>query len=542
MIKKIINEQAKSIMSAAMVISGLSLASRFLGLVRDRILAEQFGTGEQIEMYLVAFRLPDFFYNLIILGALSAGFIPIFTGYLDFKKRDKTAVNSEAWIFVNNILNILLAAMISSAIIFALGAPKIMPFLAPGFNADQLETTALLTRIMFLSPIFLAISGIFGGILQSFRLFFVYALSPIAYNVGIIIGAAVFTRFWGVYGLAYGVVLGAILHLAIQLPLVWRLGYRYRGMFDWRSRQILLLAKMMVPRVMSLAVSQANILATTIIASTLAGGSIAIMYYAQNLQGVVIGTIGISFALAAFPTLADLANRKETEKLRRSFSRTARQILFFAIPVSVFMIVLRAQLVRVIYGAEKFTWNDTILTLEAVEFFALSLFAQCLIPLINRVFWAKNNTRTPFLVALASVILNIVLALALSERMGVTGLAAAFSISMIFNFLLLAHCLKKEIGGIDEKIIFVFAVKILFASAFAGYICRWSLYLAAPLVDMRTFFGILIQGFIAGTVGLITLALVCWALKLEELISFKDSLARRLFKTKIIVSEIENEK
>src|SRR3989338_3687670 len=213
MLNKIFNGQSKTIASAAMIVGAASLVSRLLGVLRDRVLAGEFGAGPELDMYYSAFRLPDLIFNLIVLGALSAGFIPVFTDYL--KHRDK------AWELANIVLNLLLiiVVLVSGLLIFL--TPWLMEIIVPGFKDQQLATTIALTRIMFLSPILLAISGIWGGILQSFKQFFIYSLAPIMYNIGIIIGALYFTTFWGLFGLVWGVVLGAFLHLLIQLPPVF---------------------------------------------------------------------------------------------------------------------------------------------------------------------------------------------------------------------------------------------------------------------------------------------------------------------------------
>jgi len=193
--------------------------SRALGILRDRVLAGEFGAGSELDMYFAAFRIPDLLFNLLVLGALSAGFIPVFTTYLSNKKK--------AWELVNIILNLIFVALVLITILLIILTPWLVKLITPGFSLEQLQITATLTRIMFLSPIFLAISGIFGSVLQSFKRFFIFSLAPIMYNVGIIIGALFFVPYLGIYGLAWGVVFGAMLHMAIQFPLIIYLGYRY---------------------------------------------------------------------------------------------------------------------------------------------------------------------------------------------------------------------------------------------------------------------------------------------------------------------------
>ena len=331
MFKRLFNGEINSITVAALLVGGSSLLSRLLGIFRDRILAGQFGAGDTLDIYYAAFRIPDLIFNLLVLGALSAGFIPIFTslikGPVEKIKSMLGGDHDEAWLLASNILNILSFGLFILCGLGVIFAPQIMHLITPGFSKEKMDLTVGLSRIMFLSPIFLGISSVFGGILQSFKRFFVYSLSPIFYNVGIIIGALYFVPRWGIYGLAWGVVLGAFFHMIVQLPTLFSLGFKYKPIFDWRDKNARAIGKMMLPRTMSLATTQINLLVTTGFASVLAGGSLAIFNLANNLQSFAIGIFGVSFAIAAFPTLARLAFEKE--KLAASYSATLRKILFF---------------------------------------------------------------------------------------------------------------------------------------------------------------------------------------------------------------------
>ena len=314
MIRRLFGGQTKTITAAAIIIGSASLVSRLLGVLRDRVLAGEFGAGAELDMYYAAFRIPDLVFNLLVLGALSAGFIPVFSGYLKNKK--------EAWELVNVATNALGIALLLLTALLLLITPLLMRMITPGFDSTQLEITSQLARIMFLSPLLLGISAIWGGVLQSLRQFFIYSLAPIVYNVGIIIGALYFVPSLGVYGLAWGVVLGAGLHMLIQLPPVLRLGYRYRPVIDFEHRGFRKIVAMMLPRTLGLLTSQLNFLVITIIGSTLAAGSIAIFNLANNLQSFPLGIFGISFAIAAFPTLSELADKKRD--FIRVFSTTVR--------------------------------------------------------------------------------------------------------------------------------------------------------------------------------------------------------------------------
>ncbi|MBU4375706.1 murein biosynthesis integral membrane protein MurJ, partial [Patescibacteria group bacterium] len=325
MIKKLLNGQINSINVAALLIALSSLISRLLGIFRDRILGGEFGLGDTLDIYYAAFRIPDLIFNLLVLGALSAGFIPIFTSLIKERGRNK-----EAWKLASNILNVLGISLIILSAIGAVFAPYLMKLVAPGFSPEKQALTAGLTRIMFLSPIFLGISSVLGGILQSFKRFFIYSLAPIMYNIGIIIGTLYFAPLWGIYGLAWGVALGALMHMMIQVPAAVSLGFKYILRVDFKNKETGKIGIMMIPRTMSLAISQINLLVITAVASTLSAGSLAVFNFANNLQSFPVGIFGISFAIAAFPTLSALSFDKK--KLIKNFSNTFRQILFFIIP------------------------------------------------------------------------------------------------------------------------------------------------------------------------------------------------------------------
>ena len=531
MIKRLFQGQINNITVAAGLVAFSSLVSRFLGIFRDRILAGEFGAGDVLDVYCAAFRVPDLIFNLLVLGALSAGFIPVFTSLLKnplakVKGWVSGEKNKEAWNLVNDLLNILLIGLVIFCSLGIIFAPALTRLIAPGFNSEMQSLTSSLTRVMFLSPLLLGISSIFGGILQSFKRFFVYSLAPIMYNIGIIIGALYLVPIWGIYGLAWGVVFGALMHMLVQLPMVIRLGFRHKFRFNFKSSQIKKIGTMMIPRTMSLAISQINLVVITIIASTLAVGSLTVFNFANNLQSFPIGIFGISFAIAAFPTMSAAAFNKK--KLVKSFSSTLRQILFFIVPATVLLITLRAQIIRVVLGAGNFNWEDTILTMNTLGFFSISLFAQALLPLLIRVFYARHNSSTPFFIGLVSAIANVVLSLWLSRSYGVAGLALGFSIASILNFILLWLALHIEIGNLDELRILSSTIKFSAAAVLTGITVQSVKLLVWPYIDMTRTWGVFTQGFLAGLSGILIYAIICWLLRSEEFIAIWSPIKCRL--------------
>jgi len=535
MIKRLFSGQINNIALAALLVAFSSLASRFLGIFRDRILAGEFGAGDTLDIYYAAFRVPDLIFNLLVLGALSAGFIPILTGLIkdtnfsNFVSYQKSK-NKEVWDLANNILNILVLSLFFLSIMGMIFAPGLVSMIAPGFSPEKQILTVKLTRLMFLSPIFLGISSVFGGILQSFKRFFVYSLSPIVYNLGIIFGALYFVPmnniFGGIDGLAWGVVLGAFLHMLVQLPLVYKLGFKHRFKINFKDKNVRKIFKMMIPRTLSLGISQINLLVITIIASTLESGSLSIFNFANNLQSFPISVFGISFAVAAFPTLSALAF--DRKKLVKNFSDIFRQILFFIIPSTVLLLTLRAQIIRVIFGVGEFNWEDTILTMNTLAYFSLSLFAQASIPLLVRMYYARHNSKTPFFIGLVSAIINIFASLYFTKKFGIAGLALAFSIASIFNFIFLWIFLRIEIGEMDEFKIIYSSLKFSIAALISGISIQGMKLLVLDYIDMKTFLGVLFQGLFAGVIGIIIYLAISSLLKSEELFYFWGLLKRRL--------------
>lgn len=526
---KILNSQSKSITGAAIILSGATLLSRLVGIIRDRVLAHYYGAGPVMDAYYASFKIPDLIYSLLIVGALTAGFIPTFTKLLSEKDNHK-----HAWYLTNNILNILglsLLVLCSLGLIFT---PVLIKFIAPGFHDDNLIRVIGFTRIMFLSPIFLGISMIMGGVLQSLRRFVLYAFAPIFYNFGIIFGATVLVRLMGENGLAWGVVLGAFIHCAIQIYGVRQVGWRYRFKFNIKDKDTNTVGKLMVPRTLGLAITQLNQVIVTVLASFLPVGSIAVYNYANNLQAVPVGLFAIPFALAIFPLLSAAAAENDMEQFVGHLSNVVRQILFLIVPAATLILLLRAQIVRVILGSGQFDWNATVNTADALAFFSLGLVAQALIPVLSRAFFALSNTKTPFIIGIISELISIIAALVLMKPLGVAGLALASSIGVTINLILLWTYLRSETKTLNESEILSLIYKIAFASLVMGLIVQALKYPLAKLLNQQIFWGIFGQGAIAGTAGIVVYFFLCYILRVPEFIQFKDSFARRWLKIRNI--------
>lgn len=532
MMKRLISSETRTITGAALILGAASFLSRIIGVVRDRILAHEFGAGTALDVYTAAFRIPDFLYNIIIVGALSAGFIPIF---LEIFNKDK----QKAWKFTSNVLTITFLGLSTFSLIAFFVLPFFIHLLVPGFSPEAQAQTLTLTRIMLLSPLFLGLSGVVSSILQSLRSFVMYSLAPLFYNLGIIFGAIFLVPSFGLKGLAYGVVCGAFLHFAIQIPVLFLYDFKFSPVFSLRNADIKKLLGLMVPRTLTLATIQITVFVTTFFASTLTAGSIAVFNFANNIISLPIGIIGISFALAAFPTLSELAAKNDKEEFEKHLLNTTRQILFFIIPLTIVFIFLRAQIVRVLLGSGQFNWEDTITTASTVGMFALALFAQCLIPLYTRAFYAYQDTKTPFVRATLSLVLTAGLSFLFKERLGVAGLALAVSLASIIELILLMISLKKIARTLEAKNLFFSSLRLVVAALPMAVVIQILKVPLSHVFSLDTFIGVLLQGVICGVVGLLVYAVFCVLLKVEEMNILLTTLRKRWLKITDVPVEVE---
>jgi putative peptidoglycan lipid II flippase len=493
---KNIVDKISQVSSNAIIIAVASLASRLLGLFRDRILASEFGAGQVLDTYYAAFRIPDLVFNLLILGALSSAFIPVFSDLI-FKDEKK------AWKMVSNFLNIILVVLIAAMLFIFIFAPWIMKLITPGFNTVQLEEVTQLTRIMLLSPLFMAISSVIGGVLNSFGRFFVYSLAPILYNIGIICGALYLAPILGTAGLAWGVVIGALAHMLVQAPTFFKAGFRFKAIFDWKDVYFLKIIKLMVPVTIGLALVQINLVVDNIIGSTLEKGSITIINLATNLISMPVGLIGISFAVSVFPILSYAYAQKKEDVFAVNFTETFKMMLYLLMPAMVLMLVFRAHIVRLALGAGLFDVSNTIWTARTFGYLALGLVAQGLVPFLTRSFYATGDTKTPVKVVAVAFLVNAIGSIVFTKiiPMKVVGLALAGVIASFVNLFFLLVLMKERFHKIDMNQIFLTSGKYLIFSVFSGVASYFSLYYAENYFNTLSTIGLFGQTSIAAFVG-----------------------------------------
>ena len=425
-----------SLAAAAAIVAAGFLVSRLLGVLRSVAIAESFGDSPELGAYWVAFRLPDLIFQLLAGATLGSAFIPTFARL--FKKKSEEA----AWRLASSILNLVGLVTIVFAILGFLLAPLLVPAMAPGLSEESLAVD--LTRLMMLSPILFAVSGMFMGILNARHHFLFPAIAPIVYNVSIIVGALAFDD---VHALAAAVVIGAALHLIVQLPALAAVGMRYRPIALWRDTDVREVGRLMAPRVLGLAAFQFNLFVTVFFASTISDEAISAVNYAWLIMMTPLGLFGMAISTAVFPTMAEQAAVDRGE-LRRTLEQSLRLILFLTIPASVGLMILSEPLVAFLFQRGAFSEAATNITQGAVLFYAIGLFALAATEILSRAFYALSDTRTPVLFAVVALVANLILSAILVGPMEVEGLALAVSVATILEAAFLYWTLRGRLPGL----------------------------------------------------------------------------------------------
>jgi putative peptidoglycan lipid II flippase len=395
----------------------------------------------------------------------------------------------------------------------------------PGFDEAKKLLTVQLARIMLASPVFFGLSYIFGAILNSFKRFLVYSLTPLVYNVSIILGTILFADRIGIFGVALAVVAGAFLHLVIQIPVAVSLGWRWQSILNFKNSAVRKIGILMFPRAIGLGANQIMLLVFTGLASAIGGSAVAVYNLADNIQTMPMVVFGTSFAMAIFPTLAEKYADGDMESFTTYFTKTLRSILFFMVPIVFGVVLLRAQIVRLILGSGHFGWQQTIDTANTLSFFAVALVFTSTIPLLARAFYGLHNTKVPMLVTIVTVILSIIAGWLLAPSMGIRGLALAYSIGSFFNSIILYWLLRSKFK-IEEGSLLIFLIKVVMASLIMAVAIQEIKFLAALFVDMHRFWGVFTQTTLAIGGGIIIYLLIAWIFNCEEIASIKVVWAR----------------
>lgn len=537
--------EIKGLHQAAYVLALFAFGSQMLAIIRDRMLAHTFGAGVELDLYYTAFRIPDLLFVL---------FASVLSVYVLLPFIERAADDAAKRALLSQIFTLFLLVYTGLAALLALLAPWYVPYMFPGYT-EQSETLVLLIQILLLQPLFLGMSSICGVVTQMHHRFVLYAISPLIYNLGIIFGLIVLYPAIGLPGLVMGVVFGAFGHLLVQVPFVRASEFVFSASFgfDWRQmRQLLAVA---LPRALTLSLNQLVLLLFISIATTLTVGSVSVFQFAFNIQSVPLAIIGMSYSVAAFPTLSHLFAKRDQVAFNIQLLTALRHILFWSVPLIGLIVVLRAHIVRVLLGSGEFDWSDTRLTAAVLALFALSLFAQAALLLLVRAFYAGGKTLIPLVITVISSLCAVLAAyvglwywqthvgfqlllVSLLRLDSVPGteilvLAAAFALGQIIQIALLLHMARRhfrlELRSLAR--LWMQACVAMVAGTIASYV---TLQTIVEGINQNMFIGIALQGFIAGVMGLVAIVFVYWLLGSKELNETTRSFRSRLFKTDVL--------
>ena len=543
------NREISGLHEAAYLLGGCALASQLLALFRDRIFALTFGASRSLDIYYASFRIPDLiFVSIASLVSISV-LIPFFIE--KFKEGDANGKR-----FVDASFSIFFVAIVAVSAVAFVAIPYLIPYIFPGFVSELVkENLITLTRIMLLSPIFLGISNFLASITQMYNRFLIYALSPLLYNIGIIIGVIFFYPSFGLVGLAWGVVLGAFLHFLIQVPFIIekRLFPILRFPLDFKSvRNLSLLS---LPRTLALSANQIATFFLVGYASLMSAGSIAVFSFAWNLQSVPLSIVGASYASAAFPALSRFISQGSKDKFLDQMITSARHILFWSIPMMALFVVLRAQIVRTILGAGNFSWADTRLTAACLAIFIMSAVPQSLLLLFIRGYYALGKTWKPLIINIVSSVSLVFLGYLFIQLFHantvfsyfietlfkvedipgsiVLVLPLAYSLGTFLNALVHWVAFQTEFKTFSRPVLKTFLASFS-AAVIMGYVAHHFLDVFDNVFDINTLVGIFLQGFCSGVLGIIAGVLVLVVLNNEEIVEIWKAFHQKIWKAKIV--------
>jgi putative peptidoglycan lipid II flippase len=557
MVKRFLNfisSEVSGLHQAAYLLGFFAICSQILALFRDRILASQFGAGNTLDLYYSAFRIPD----ILFVTVASIVSVSVLIPFL-IERFDKG--HEEAKEFIDNVFTFFFLFMLVIGVIAYIATPflmaKLFPLFAKGSSFAELVT---LTRILLLSPAFLGFSNLLASITQMNRRFFIYAISPVLYNVGIIFGIIFLYPRFGLSGLGIGVAIGAFLHFAIQIPFIFSQKMFPTFRFPMKFSFIKKIIYTSLPRTITVSSNELAELFLISFASFFATGSVSVFNFSFNLQAVPFSIIGVSYSLAAFPTLTKLFNSGEKGEFVQQMINSARHIIFWSVPISVLFIVLRAQIVRTILGAGRFNWDNTKLTAAALALFTLSLLAQNLVALFVRSYYSQGKTKTPLIMNVFSALLIVfgsfylvrlfqgnlffqnfvesILKVSDTPGTSVLMLPLGFSIGVVVNLVIHWIGFHLHFPSFSKPVLRTL-FEVSGSSIIMGFVTFEALQMLDTIFDDNTFYGIFFQGFLAGILGILSALVVLILFKNRELAEVWTTLHKKIWKAKVIAPDAE---
>lgn len=559
---KVFNRDIVSMNQAALVLAVFSVLSQVFGLIRDRLLASTIGPSAALDAYYAAFRIPDFVYNSFGLLFSVTVLIPFITDCLRDEDNGKPATLRS---FLNSVFTVYLYGMSAVCLVLIAVMPWLTELTAPGFSAAQHADLVLYSRIMLVSPFLFGLSSLLSSFAQVQKKFLSFAVAPLFYNIGILLGILLLRPRFGILGVVLGVAIGAMMYFLIQLPTlasIKRLPALTREV-DWRTiRRVM---AMSLPRTLGASLTNITFIIMAALASLLAAGSISIFQFSYNIENTPLLIFGVSYAVAAFPTMARYFADGERKEMMAVLYRTTRNLFFFTVPIALMMIVLRAHVVRLLLGSGEFSWNDTRLVAASVALFCISVTAQSMVLLLVRAFFATGDTWGPLRVNIWAILGTGLAALGLIYSYhhaiffkhfidsllridGVEGgsvvlLALAFSLGQIGNAIALWNRFHKkmQVAKGETKLLRRTLSHMIAAGIIAAGVVYGTLSVIGGSVDQSHFWGILVQAAIAGAVGFVSYGIVLMALGNEDIVLFVGTVKSKFWKQKPAIVQHQQE-
>lgn len=463
--------QNRKLAKTAGMISALTMVSRIFGYIRDGIGGAILGAGMANDAYLAAFRIPNLLRDLFAEGALSSAFVPTFT------KTQVQEGQARAWRLVSVVINFVLVIMLGLIVAGEIWTPGLVRIIVPGFGAvpEKWQLTILLTRILLPFLAFVSLAAVFMGILNSNERFGIPAFAPVMFNLSMIVSGLMTLPMMQVpeqqvVWWAWGALIGGLFQMAVQIPSVWKLGYRWSWTLDWKDPGLRRIVKLMGPAVLGLSVTQINLFVNTIIASYLPEGSVTYLYYGNRLMQLPLGVFGVAIATALLPISAGHLVRGEKAEFTKTLSFGLRLLFVITVPAAVGIMVLSEPINRLLFEYGRFTPEAVRAVAYASALYTLGLVAYAGVKVVVPTFYALNDAKTPLVAAALAVSVNIGLNLALMRPWGYKGIALATALAAFVNFGFLMIKLRQRVGALDGKRIANSLGRVILASAAMGWL------------------------------------------------------------------------
>lgn len=555
--RDLLSRHTDTLNQAALILALAAVGSQIMGFVRDRLLASIVGPNGTLDVYYTAFRIPD----ILFVSIASLVSVVVLVPFLTHLKKDTEDAVSATNKFLSEVFSLFVYTLCGIIILILFLMPKLVPLVAPGFSVSMQGDVVVMSRLLLLSPLLLGLSNIFGAVSQLYKRFVIFSLGPIFYNAGIIFGLLVFYPILGIYGVVGGVLIGAGTHAIIQYLSVRTIGFspKFTFHFDWsRMRQIVAVS---LPRTLGLALSNITITVLLSFATLWDEGAVSLFSFANIIQSVPLSIIGLSYSVAAFPTLALMIQENKKDEFIAHVLHAAKQIIFWSLPVTALFFVLRAHIVRVVFGSSQLSWDQTKIIAAALALFVISAVAQSLVLLFVRALYAAGKTWRPLVGGIVSFIFTVSIAWFLmqyihtsfisnilavfirstSADIHILALPIAFSIGAFINIIILiafCHRLFPKTDIISS--LFWSFVEHSIAAFVAGAGAYITLVFFGSIGSLSTFWMVLLQGFVAGLAGIVCWVLVLYLIKNKEFTAFSKAVHTKFWTKVVAVPEQSN--